>query len=115
MFKDKLRYLREHQELSQTEVSKLLGISTSSYSRYECGTNEPSLEILKKIAELFDCTVDYLLEINGTAADFDKVIDLSDFINYGNYTVFSRFPTQRDRKIINSFITLIFKNDKNLD
>ena len=105
MFKDKLRCLREQQELSQADVCQYLGISPSSYSRYECGTNEPSLETLKKLATLFDCTVDYLLEIDGTVADTDKVVDLND-------SIFSRFPNKRDRKIINSFINSVFEGDE---
>lgn len=111
MFKSKLRSLREQQEFSQAEVCQRVGISSSSYSRYECGTNEPNLEMLKKLALLFDCTVDYLLEIEGSVADTDKVVDLSDFIINGKYTIFSQFPTQRDRKIINSFITSVFAKD----
>lgn len=111
MFKDKLRCLREHQELSQAEVCKYLGISSSSYSRYECGTNEPNLETLKKLAMLFDCTVDYLLEIDGTPADNEKVVDLNDFVTHGRYTIASKFPNERDRKIINSFINSVFNSD----
>lgn len=102
--------MREHQELSQADVSKRLGISSSSYSRYECGTNEPSLDILKKLAILFDCSVDYLLEIDGTVADSDKVVDLNDFILNGNYTIASQFPNAKDRKIINAFINSVFKD-----
>ena len=48
MFKDRLRCLHEHQELSQADVCQSLGISSSSYSRYECGTNKPCLDVLKK-------------------------------------------------------------------
>ena len=107
MFKSKLRCLREQQELSQAEVCQRIGISSSSYSRYECGTNEPNLEILKKLAVLFDCSVDYLLEVDGASADENKVVDLIDFISNGNYTIFSQFPTQRDRKIINTYSTFL--------
>ena len=114
MLKDKLRCLREQQELSQADVCQYLGISPSSYSRYECGTNEPSLETLKKLATLFDCTVDYLLEIDGSVADTDKVVDLNDFICNGRYTIFSKFPNKRDRKIINSFINSVFEDDEML-
>ena len=111
MFKDKLRYLREQQELSQADVCQRLGISSSSHSRYECGANEPSLDTLKKLAILFDCTVDYLLEIDGAVADSDKVVDLNDFICNGRYTIFSKFPNNKDRKIINSFINSVFENE----
>ena len=111
MFKDKLRCLREQQELSQADVAKRIGISSSSYSCYECGTNEPCLDILKKLAILFDCSVDYLLEIDGAVSDTDKVVDLNDFILNGRYTIVSKFPTERDRKIINSFISSVFIDD----
>lgn len=111
MFKDRLRCLREQQEFSQADVCQRLGISSSSYSRYECGTNEPNLETLKKLAMLFDCTVDYLLKVDGSVADTDKVVDLSDFILNGKYTIFSKFPSKRDRKIINAFINSAFKDD----
>lgn len=110
MFKDSLRYLREHQELSQAEVFRRIGIFASSYSRYGCGTNEPNLETLKKLAALFDCTVDYLLEIDGDVADSDKVVDLNYFISNGKFTIDSRFPNDRDHKIINAFINSVFKD-----
>ena len=111
MFCEKLRYLRKHQELSQKEICQRLGIAQASYSRYECGTNEPNLETLKKLAMLFDCTVDYLLEIDGTPADNEKVVDLNDFVTHGRYTIASKFPNERDRKIINCFINSVFNSD----
>ena len=112
MFCEKLRHLRKHQELSQEYVCKCLGISRASYSRYECGTNEPDLQTLKKLAMFFDCTVDYLLEIEGTPADAEKVVDLNDFILNGKYTISSKFPNNRDRRIINSLINSVYRIDE---
>ena len=111
MFCEKLRYLRKHQELSQMEVCERTGISQSAYSRYECGTNEPDLQTLKKLAIFFDCTVDYLLEIEGSPADNEKVVDLNDFIANGKYTIYSKFPEDRDRRIINSLINSVYRID----
>lgn len=110
IFKDRLRCLHEHQELSQADVCQSLGISSSSYSRYECGTNKPCLDVLKKMAILFDCSVDYLLEIDGAVFNTDKVVDLNGFILNEKYTIASRLPTKHDRKIINSFINSIFRS-----
>lgn len=50
MFSDKLRYLREHSEISQSEMATQLGILQSSYSKYELGSRKPDYEILKQIA-----------------------------------------------------------------
>ena len=111
MFCDKLRHLRKHQELSQMEVCKQLNIPQACYSRYETGTNEPDLQTLKKLAIFFDCSVDYLLEIEGTPADNDKVVDLNDFITNGKYTIYSKFPEDRDRRIINSLINSVYRID----
>ena len=38
-----------------------LGIKQPSYLRYENGTSEPKQEVLVKIADIFDVSVDYLL------------------------------------------------------
>ena len=62
------------------------------------------------MAILFDCSVDYLLEIDGAVFDTDKVVDLNGFILNEKYTIASRFPTKHDRKIINSFINSIFRS-----
>ena len=73
MFCEKIRFLREHQELSQGEVAKRLNLTQASYSRYERGTNEPNLDTLKRIAKFFDCTVDYLLEMDDISSDNDNI------------------------------------------
>ena len=62
LFHEKLKYLREHQELSQKEICKRLGLPTSTYCRYESGETQPNLITLKLIANFFDVTVDYLLD-----------------------------------------------------
>ena len=57
----RIRMLREQMKLSQFELAKLLGISQASLCRYETGEREPSIQMLKRIAEELDCTVDYLI------------------------------------------------------
>ncbi len=57
----KLKELRQLKGLSQQEVADYLHCSAVSYSRYENGNRSPSLDILIKIADCFDVTLDYLL------------------------------------------------------
>ncbi len=57
----RLRELRKARNLTQKQVGDVLGITDQSYSRYETGEREPSLESLLKLSDLFGVTVDYLL------------------------------------------------------
>ncbi len=59
----KLRQLREDNNMSQAEMSKLLGCSQQTYSRYENHTTEIPLESLIFLADYYDTSVDYLLGI----------------------------------------------------
>ena len=61
MLKDKLRELRECNQLKQKDMARILNITTSCYSNYEQGTREPSIEILKKICDYYDIDLDVLL------------------------------------------------------
>lgn len=61
-FKDRLKLLREEKGWSKTEVAKKLGISYSAYSNYEYGNREPNQEMTKRIANIYEVSVLYLLE-----------------------------------------------------
>jgi len=57
----RLRYLRKLKKLTQSEVSEKLGINRSTYAKYETDDNQADYETLKKLADLFEVSVDYLL------------------------------------------------------
>lgn len=57
----RIRDLREDQELNQTQFAKILGMSQTGYSKYETGENDIPTEILLKIADYYETSVDYLL------------------------------------------------------
>lgn len=58
---EKLKELRKEMNLSQKAVAKVLGITLSSYSNYEQGIREHSIEMIKKLCEFFKVTSDYLI------------------------------------------------------
>lgn len=60
---NKLKELRSAVGLNQSEMAEKLGVSVSSYQKYEREKNSimPSIEVLIKIAEFFGVSVDYLL------------------------------------------------------
>lgn len=47
--------------LSQEDLAKKVGVSQKSISKYERGTRRPSYETLTAMANLFNVTIDYLL------------------------------------------------------
>ena len=57
----RLRDLREDKELSQTQLAKILGMSQTGYSKYETGENDIPTQILIKLADFYDTSVDYIL------------------------------------------------------
>lgn len=60
-FSNRLAELRHEKRLSQKEIAKLLYIPQTTYSHYEVGNREPSIETMIKLCDLFDVSADYLL------------------------------------------------------
>lgn len=58
----KLKELRENNHMSQTEFAKIMNIKRVTYNKYELGTNEPNLDILKQIANYYNVSLDYLCD-----------------------------------------------------
>ncbi len=57
----RIRNLREDNDLTQSELSKYLNISQVAYSYYELGRRTIPLELLSKLADYYNTSIDYLL------------------------------------------------------
>lgn len=57
----RLKEKRKEKRLSQEYMANQLGITRQGYGHYETGRNEPDNESLLKIADILDCSVNYLL------------------------------------------------------
>lgn len=60
MFGDRLRKRREELGLSRNELAGRLGIKPRALGFYETNDREPSFDIVCKLADVLDCSVDYL-------------------------------------------------------
>lgn len=60
IFGARLREVRKSKKLTQKELAEQIGIKQNSYSDWETGKNEPSLENLVKLADLFEVSLDWL-------------------------------------------------------
>lgn len=61
---DRIKQLRKVKGISQTEMAHDIGISYSQYSRYEVRDAQPPAEVLNRIADCLNTTVDFLLNGN---------------------------------------------------
>lgn len=57
----RLRNLREDNDLTQRQLSKYFNISQVAYSYYELNKRTIPLELLSKLADFYETSVDYLL------------------------------------------------------
>lgn len=57
-----LRDLREDNDLRQKDIAKILNVSQNTYSQYETGVIALTAEVLIKLADYYNVSVDYLLD-----------------------------------------------------
>ena len=60
----RLKELRENKKLTQSQLSKILNISTSAVGMYEQGRRFPDENLLKNISHFFNVSIDFLLDNN---------------------------------------------------
>ncbi len=58
---NRLKDLREDNDLLQKDIAKTLNMSQTGYSKYETETNDIPTSILIKLAMYYDTSVDYIL------------------------------------------------------
>lgn len=106
MFHERLKKLRENENITREHLANSLGITYSALSKYETGKREPDFELLQKIANYFNVTTDYLLCISDNPAppQYKKAgISDTDYNNLSSY----------QREVIDFFLTredLFFKS-----
>ncbi len=62
MFSDVLKQLRKRHDMTQGDLSNALKISRSTIAMYETNVRMPDHDMMKRISELFNVSMDYLYE-----------------------------------------------------
>ena len=57
----RLRDLREDNDITQNQIALMLNIKQNTYSPYENGKREVPINILWKLADFYDVSIDYLV------------------------------------------------------
>ena len=68
MFADRLREARKAKRYSQTEVSRMLGVTQQAVGKWETGRSTPDPQTVARLAEILDTTADALLGLQQAPA-----------------------------------------------
>lgn len=68
----RIKEIRKQKKLSQIETAKQLNIPLTTYNGYENNKSEPKTDVLIKIADFFNVSLDYLLD-----RQYQNKLDLS--------------------------------------
>ena len=101
---DNLKKLRESKNITQVKLSTDLGVSQELISRYELGSSFPQPNMLIKLSEYFNCSVDYLLGITDTTTPVKYLTSNSQNVEaaelYNKYSSLSK----EEKKYFNLFL-----------
>lgn len=75
MFGERLRGLRKQYGLTQGDLAARLGTVKSTISQWESGYRVPSEDMLRKIAEIFDVSVDYLIGYSSIPNPAERIME----------------------------------------
>jgi len=99
-FSDKIRELRAKKKLSQMKLGELVGIHFTQIGRYERGEATPSAEVLRKLAEAFEVSTDYLMEGSLGEAAQERIQDKELLHQFNRVQALG----EEDRKVIKIFL-----------
>ncbi|WP_314060792.1 helix-turn-helix transcriptional regulator [uncultured Vagococcus sp.] len=69
---NRIRALREDNDLTQAQLAQLLNISQTTYSRYESGKLDVPSPFLIKLANFYSTSIDYLVNTTDCKAPYAK-------------------------------------------
>ena len=69
----RIKDLREDKDMLQKDVATLLNISQTNYSKYELGKINITINTLKKLALIFDTSIDYLLGLTNERKPYPRI------------------------------------------
>lgn len=71
-FNNRLRALRQDNDITQDTLSKTLNVSRKTLSNYETAYRVPSIYVVIKLASYFEVSTDYLLGITDIPTPYPK-------------------------------------------
>jgi len=103
---ERLRQLRLEKKWSQAELAEKVGVHQKQISAYERGTNNPSTDVLIKLAETFDVSIDYIaFEKSGGSKSSIKDRELLEY-----FEAIDNFPDDQKQTAKEILNLIVIKN-----
>lgn len=68
----RIRHMREDKDKSQAEIAKALSVAQTTYSDYELGKLNIPIELLKKLADIHNTSIDYLVGLTDNPDPYER-------------------------------------------
>ena len=68
----RIRDLRDDKDLNQTQIATMLNMSQTGYSKYETGENDIPTNVLIKLAEFYNTSIDYMLGLTDNPTPYER-------------------------------------------
>lgn len=111
-FGTRLKNLRKNKNISQEDFANKIGVTRSSVGNYETNRNMPTADVLDKIADVLDCSLDYLLGKSDNIQSVQNNEDLLDLAKVGFTKENYNPPTEKQKEQIKTIIETILKDNK---
>ena len=94
MVSDRIKFLREQKNYTQTDLAKKLGITRSSVNAWELGISVPSTQYIVDLSNIFSVSTDYLLGVQKTSSidisgltqgDIEMIYSLTEYLKSKNH------------------------------
>lgn len=109
---NRIKLLREELGMTQQDLADKLDGAKSSIAMYEKGDRKPSLEILVKLSEIFNCSIDYILCKSNIRNPEKKDNDLLDLASMGFNADSYSPPTSTQKEQIKGLLEVVLKDNK---
>jgi transcriptional regulator with XRE-family HTH domain len=63
-FSERLKKMRKANSFTQRDIANKLNIQRVTYSHYETGRSQPSIDTLIILSGIFNCSIDYLVGVS---------------------------------------------------
>ena len=111
-FGERLKLLRKEKDISQEDLGIKIGVARTSVANYETNRNYPTSEVLEKISDVFNVSIDYLLgksNVRNPKNENDDILDLAKVgFTKENYNP----PTEKQKEQIRTIIETILADNK---
>lgn len=109
---NRIKQLREEKNITQQELADKINGAKSTIAMYEKGTRKPSMQILIKLSDIFDCSIDYLLGKSDVRKPEIQNEDLLDLAKVGFTKENYNPPSDKQKEQIRTILETILEDNK---